>query len=482
MALTSFSYLLLLFSAVAISIIIPYRYRWIILLIVSIYFYLSFIPSYFLIMILLIILNFFGGKMIQGKYKKRILFFIIGLNIGILIVFKYLEFFFSSLLHVFNIESSELSLSLSLLLPLGLSFVIFQLISYLAEVYKGTIKRERHFGIFSLSVLFSPKIIAGPIERPQGFLAQLHHKVYITFPFIISGFKLLSLGFFKKMVIADRLGVIVDTVYQSPEQYVGVPLIIATLAFTFQLYCDFSGYTDIARGSAMFFGYDFVENFRFPYISRSIKEFWRRWHISLSTWFRDYVYIPLGGNKVSQPRHYLNILVSFLLSGLWHGVGWNFVLWGFLHGVGVIASELIAPSNFLRGNQFIKILGNIFAWASTFLFITVTWILFRAQNFSDAWYVFTHASIGLKSFAFNLFRNDGSVYDYVFNQGNGLGLPKEQIFIAVIALLLLSIFEFFQARWDRTNVLIRVSLYILLVLGIINLSFVYERPFIYVQF
>ncbi len=371
--------------------IIPYKFRWLLLLTASCYFYMAFIPYYILILAGTIVVDYIAGIVIEtaATKKKKKLFLIISLiaNIGILVVFKYYNFFLQEL----ELATAYLGIKmnipfLSIVLPIGLSFHTFQAMSYTIEIYRGNFKAEHHFGIYALYVMFYPQLVAGPIERPQNILPQLRKKNDIEYGRISSGLKTMLWGFFKKIVIADRLGVLVNSVYDMPEAYDSVSLLLATYLFAFQIYCDFSGYSDIAIGAAKVMGYDLMENFRTPYVSKSIKEFWERWHISLSTWFRDYVYIPLGGNRVKKIYWHRNLLIVFLISGLWHGANTTFIVWGALHGFYLIVSLLL--SNYLKiyfssENHAVKIIKTLV----TFHLVVFAWIFFRAKNMDNALFI-----------------------------------------------------------------------------------------------
>ncbi|HPH53740.1 MAG TPA: MBOAT family O-acyltransferase, partial [Bacteroidales bacterium] len=281
-------------------------------------------------------IDYFAGILIENSEgKRRKLFLILSLiaNIGVLAVFKYHNFLnenLTFLMHGFGLSNPIPYLSI--ILPIGLSFYTFQAMSYTIEVYRGNQKAERHFGIFSLYIMFYPLLLAGPIERPYNLLPQLRIKQDFEYTRVVEGLRLMLWGLFKKLVIADRLAIYVNAVYNNYEAHNGTTLILASIFFTFQIYCDFSGYSDMAIGAAKVMGIKLMNNFNRPYFSRSMSEFWKRWHISLSSWFRDYVYITLGGNRVSIPRWYLNLFIVFLISGLWHGANWTYVIWGALNG------------------------------------------------------------------------------------------------------------------------------------------------------
>ena len=364
---------------------IPYKNRWLLLLLCSCYFYMAFIPIYILILGFTIVVDYFAGIYIEnaeGRRRKLYLIFSLIANIGVLSVFKYYNFLngnLSFLLTGFGMTNPVPYLSI--LLPIGLSFHTFQAMSYTIEVYRGNQNAERHFGIYSLYVMFFPQLVAGPIERPQNLIHQFREKYDFDYNRVTSGLKLMVWGLFKKVVIADRLAVIVDSVYNNPEQYNSFSLIVATVFFSFQIYCDFSGYSDMAIGAARILGFKLMINFNNPYQSKSFHEFWTRWHISLSTWFRDYLYISLGGNRVTIPRWYLNLFIVFLISGLWHGASWTFVVWGALHGF-YLVFELITKGTRRRINKIIHLDKLPFLSAiTTFSFVTFAWIFFRANNF-----------------------------------------------------------------------------------------------------
>lgn len=312
---------------------LPYRYRWILLLVASTYFYMCWNPKYIVFLIFIIVVDYFCGIGMQATNAQALRRLLLGVslcsNIGLLFVFKYFNFFSHNLSalvgHAFPV--------LDLVLPIGLSFHVFQSLAYTIDVYRRSIEPERHAGIFALFVMFFPQLVAGPIERPQNLLHQFHETRRFTYDNFRVGAQLALWGLIKKVCIADLVSDPVNRVYTAPTTYSGPILLLATIYFTVQIYCDFSGYTDIARGVAKIMGYDLMVNFRQPYFSRSIQDFWRRWHISLSTWFRDYVFYPLGGSRVPQTLILRNILVVFLVSGLWHGAAWTFVIWGGLHGM-----------------------------------------------------------------------------------------------------------------------------------------------------
>ena len=378
MLFNSFDFLLFFIIVTLFYFALPHKARWFLLLISSCYFYMAFVPIYILILGFTIVIDYFAGIFIEnanGKRRKLFLIFSLVANIGVLSVFKYYNFInqnFSFLLHPFGLSSPFPYLSM--LLPIGLSFHTFQAMSYTIEVYRGNQKPERHFGIYALYVMFFPQLVAGPIERPQNMLHQFHEKKIFHYENLYSGLRFILWGLFKKVVVADRVAILVDAVYNHPHNYHGFALLIATVLFSFQIYCDFSGYSDIALGTARILGFNLMTNFRQPYFSSSISEFWSRWHISLSSWFKDYLYIPLGGNRVSIPRWYFNLLFVFIISGLWHGASWTFVIWGCSHGVLLVIQNL--KDRYLSKLKIPKSVQVI----TTFILVSFLWIFFRASS------------------------------------------------------------------------------------------------------
>ena len=367
--------------------------RWKLLLFSSCYFYMVFKPEYILILFFTIIIDYFAGIWIEkaeGTNRKRLLIISLISNIGILAFFKY-SYFFQQNISFLLWGIANPNPIFDFLLPIGLSFHTFQAMSYTIEVYRGNQKSEKHFGIYALYVMFYPQLVAGPIERPQNILPQFHVLQKFDYEKVKSGLMQMAWGFFKKVVIADRLAIVVDYAYSNPNQQNGLTLLMATFFYTFQIYCDFSGYSDIALGAARVMGFELMENFKNPYFAKSISEFWRRWHISLSTWFRDYLYIPLGGNRKGEWRQYFNQFLVFTVSGLWHGAKWTFVIWGILHGLFLIIASLrdkFFHHDFLPKNM----IGKIINLTSTFILVMFAWIFFRVKELSDAKIIFSKIS------------------------------------------------------------------------------------------
>jgi D-alanyl-lipoteichoic acid acyltransferase DltB (MBOAT superfamily) len=398
MLFNSLEFLVFFPIVVALYYFLPHKYRWGLLLISSCYFYMVFVPVYILILGFTIVIDYFAGIWLEnarGSKRKLLLIASIIANTGVLAVFKYYNFLnenLTVLLKGFTIENPIPFLSI--LLPIGLSFHTFQAMSYTIEVYRHNQKAERNFGIYALYVMFFPQLVAGPIERPQNMLHQFHRESKLDYRNIAEGLKHIAWGMFKKVVIADRISEYVNVVYNSPYDFKGTQLLIATLFFSFQIYCDFSGYSSIAIGTARILGINLMTNFRRPYLSDSIREFWHRWHISLSSWFRDYLYIPLGGSRVRVSRAYLNIFIVFLVSGLWHGANWTFVIWGGLHGFYQMFGKFTQPvrdkinqaTGLTRSPGFLKF-SQILV---TFFLATFAWIFFRAKSLDDAIYIISN--------------------------------------------------------------------------------------------
>lgn len=368
---------------------IPHRFRWIWLLFASCYFYMSFIPVYILILGFTIVVDYIAGIYIErSESKKRKLFLVLSLaaNIGVLMFFKYWNFLNENLTALLHKDQATLPY-ITILLPIGLSFHTFQAMSYTIEVYRGNQKAEKHFGLYALYVMFYPQLVAGPIERPQNLLHQFKEKHEFENQRVVDGLKLMLWGLFMKVVIADRLAMYVDAVYENSPHHGGKTFLVATIFFAIQIYCDFAGYSNIAIGSAKVMGFKLMTNFNRPYFSRSISEFWTRWHISLSTWFRDYLYISLGGNRVSIPRWYFNLFIVFLISGFWHGANWTFIAWGALNGIYLIFALITKDwQDHLWKNNFIS---NTVQCLITFILICLSWVFFRADSIQEANLIFT---------------------------------------------------------------------------------------------
>jgi D-alanyl-lipoteichoic acid acyltransferase DltB (MBOAT superfamily) len=323
--------------------------------------------------------------------RRGLLFVSLAFNLGVLGFFKYYNFFIESLTSALgNVGWTIHPFTLSIVLPAGVSFYTFQALSYTIDVYKRRLEPSRSLIAHLAYVSFFPTLVAGPIERGTELLPQLSSPRVFEYDKAVRGLRLIGWGFFKKLAIADQLAAIVEASYSAPELATGPSLTFATVCFAFQIYCDFSAYSDIARGTAWLFGVDVMRNFDSPYFSQSIGEFWRRWHISLSTWFRDYVYIPLGGSRVGSVRRSWNLLLTFLVSGIWHGAAWTFVVWGILHGVSMVFGSWLGrreprPAQTCAGGEAtVPSLGTLGRMVRTFAIVNVFWVFFRAESVSDA--------------------------------------------------------------------------------------------------
>jgi alginate O-acetyltransferase complex protein AlgI len=483
MLFNSISFLLFFVVVTTIYFVIPQQQKWKWLLLSSCYFYMAFVPLYIFILGFTIVIDYFAGIFIEqaeGRKRKLLLACSIVANIGVLAFFKYWNFvndLVSGFLHPFGYSSPIPALSI--LLPIGLSFHTFQAMSYTIEVYRKKQKAERHFGIYALYVMFYPQLVAGPIERPQNLIHQFYEKHPFDYNRVKSGLLLICWGFFKKLVIADSLATQVNLIYSSPRHYYGAPLLLATVFFAFQIYCDFSGYTDIALGTARVMGFNLMSNFNRPYSSRSVSEFWKRWHISLSSWFKSYLYIPLGGNRVLKWKWIRNILLTFIISGLWHGANWTFIVWGGLNGLYLIVEtttqKIRARCDVLFLTYHLEGLLRLLQTGITFSLICLAWIFFRAETLKDADYILTHLFSGF-GYSISLLRT-------TFN------LPRYMLFILSSSLLLLYFVEKARetnaiSRWlSSSTVLMRWSVYLLFILVILGWGVLESgSQFIYFQF
>lgn len=469
--------------------LLPHRFRWQLLLAASCYFYMVFKPVYILILAFTIIVDYTAAILIEnseGRPRKLLLLASILANVGVLAFFKYYNFFNQSLRDLLGMAGLALPVPplLEILLPVGLSFHVFQSLSYTIEVYRGHQKAERHFGILALYVMFYPQLVAGPIERPQNLLPQFREKHYFDYERVVAGLQLMLWGFFKKVVIADRLAPLVNAVYNDPHSYQGISFIMATVLFAFQLYCDFSGYSDIALGSAQVMGFRLMKNFDRPFLSRTISDFWKRWHISLSSWFRDYLLFSLEGNRIKW-RFYLNLFLTFLVSGLWHGAKWTFVLWGAINGCYLILGAMWRDA-FGRRNQaqaekgWLRWPVHVASVLWTFALFCFSLIFFRANSLADASYIITHLLDGVGSLALD----SHFIQMFVLLKTSRLDFA-----VSLSALTLLFAVEILQYRYDLRELFQQQRIWLRWVLyyaGIIAifLSATINEPqrFIYFQF
>ncbi|AYL97516.1 MBOAT family O-acyltransferase [Mucilaginibacter celer] len=464
--------------------ILPHRFRWILLLLASCYFYMAFVPVYILILGFTIVIDYFAGLKIessQGHTRRFYLICSIIANVGILCVFKYYNFINGNISWLFNHYGGTNPLPyLSILLPIGLSFHTFQAMSYTIEVYRGNQKAERHFGIYALYVMFYPQLVAGPIERPQNIIHQFYVEQRFDYKRVTGGLKLMLWGFFLKVVIADNFALVANNVFDGYQHFGAVGTIIGVLSFTIQIFCDFAGYSSIAIGAAAVMGFELMTNFRRPYLATTLSDFWTRWHISLSTWFRDYLYIPLGGNRVKLPRWCLNILIVFTISGLWHGASWTFVIWGALHGSILIIERLLKPTGNrlarLTGLAGLPLLHNLLRGMVTFIIVSIAWVFFRATNLQQAFSMLKH-----------LFAHSD------LNDARGALAPWGRESLSKVLMLgftgLLLFVHLYQefagsisALIARQVLVVRWGVYLLLIFSIILFGVFQSSRFIYFQF
>lgn len=477
MLFNSLSYAIFLPAVFALYWLLPHTFRWILLLIASYYFYMSWNLRYVVLILGTTAVSYAAGLLLEKASsptkKKWILAASAIACLGVLFVFKYFNFASQSLCALLNACAIPVQpVTLKFLLPVGISFYTFQTLSYVIDVYRGDIAAEKHFGYYATFISFFPQLVAGPIERTSNLLPQIRQEKHFRYDQAAYGMRLMLIGYLKKIVIADTLAQLVDQAYANITAYSGFSLVLVTLFFTMQIYCDFSGYSDIAIGSAKLLGIDLMTNFKSPYFSASVKEFWSRWHISLSTWFRDYVYIPLGGNRVSALRHKLNLMVTFLVSGLWHGADWTYVLWGAVHGLAQLFAKKKLDAQETPALRLLKIAG-------TFLFCNLAWVLFRAQTLSDAIHVYTHFFTGLGN----------GIFGYLYSGFVMLGCGKDVLVGLVISIGIILAVDWWALRCDPYNAIAKMPLagrwclYTLVTLTILFFMSVEKNTqFIYFQF
>lgn len=489
MLFNSIEFLLFFPTVTVLYFLLPFRFRWVWVLAASYFFYGYWNPKYLVLIIISTLLDYFCGIMIgrtEDKAKRRPYLYLSLLgNLGLLFAFKYLGFFTHSVQAGFSLFGLQTLLPvMDILLPVGISFYTFQTMSYTIDVYNGVIKPEKHFGVFALFVTYFPQLVAGPIERAGNLLDQLNTKHEFDYFRTLTGLKRMVWGMFKKVVIADNLAVLVNNVYNHPTEFEGVSLLIATILFAFQIFCDFSGYSDIAIGAAQIMGVRLMENFNRPYFSKSISEFWKRWHISLSTWFRDYVYIPLGGNRTVKWRWYYNLFITFLVSGLWHGADWTFIMWGALHGAYLIFAVVLQPYRAALAGRlgFMRFpdLNKFFQVITTFALVCFAWIFFRANTITDAFYIIEHMATGIGNWK-EMF---GPAMGHVLF----LDAPPRLFLTGIVAIWLMECVHLAQRHGSITEriaenpVWIRWSIYYGLVVLILLLGNFGQKQFIYFQF
>lgn len=458
---------------------LPHRFRWILILLSSYYFYMGWNVKYVFLILFTTLASYISAILIERecivRRKKWILAGTVAVCLGTLFFFKYFNFVSESVTVFLNMFALKLNpITLRVLLPVGISFYTFQTLSYVIDVYRGDISAEHHFGKYAAFISFFPQLVAGPIERASNLLPQILAEHKFDYDQAAYGLKLMAWGFFKKVVIADTLSIYVSKVYDAPHQYQGFALVLATVFFAIQIYCDFSGYSDIAIGAAKLMGIHLMTNFKSPYFSQSIKEFWSRWHISLSTWFKDYVYIPLGGNRVSRLRHHFNLVVTFLVSGLWHGANWTFVVWGGIHGIAQVLENIIIPPKHRSSSGMAWCIRVLFVFA----FCSFAWIFFVSNSLGDSVYVISHMWTGI-----------ASPIAYLRDGFTSIGLGKTDVLFLGISILMLAVYDAVSLKKDVINAIssnrtvIRWGIYIVFTLWfILNIPVTDAAEFIYFQF
>jgi len=497
MLFNSGSFLIFFPIVLLIYYIIPKKARNYWLLIASYYFYMSWNAKYAILIFFSTVVTYIGGILIEkikqseknkttkSKYKKMVVFFTILINLAILFHYKYSGFALDILNSLFSFINVEITIpTFDIILPVGISFYTFQALSYTIDVYRDEIYAEKNFFRYALFVSFFPQLVAGPIERSKNLLTQLAKDTKFNFEKAKKGFLLMLYGFFLKIVIADRIAIFVDSIYGEYTHYQGVYLIVATVLFAFQIYCDFYGYSVIATGAAKILGIQLMENFDAPYFSKSVSEFWRRWHISLSSWFKDYVYIPLGGSRKGKIRKYINKMVVFLVSGLWHGASFTFIVWGGLNGLYQIIAEICKNIKDKIGDLFridrSTIDFSILQMLGTFVLIDFSWIFFRAKGLAEAFTIIKLFFVWNPEILFN-----GQIYE--------CGVDRQNFMLLIFCLCVLlfadyckykkmSILEIVlkQNRWFQCT-LVMFSLIFILIFGIYGPEY-NAANFIYFQF
>ena len=475
--------------------LIPPKARCLWLVLFSYVYYMIWNPKYAILLTFSTSITYLGGRLLNWTFmskktwwKKSIIALCLCTNIGLLAFFKYAQFLTQNLNIFFRqFGFGKMELSAEFIMTIGISFYTFQAIGYLVDVYRNEISAEKNFLKLTLLISFFPKLLSGPIEPSKDFLKQINdiEKIKVwDYRRVTNGLVLVLWGLFVKMVIADRSAILVNTVFESYMTYYSVELFVAAIVYSIQIYCDFMSYSTIALGTAQVLGFSITDNFDTPYFAKSIKEFWRRWHISLSTWLRNYLYIPLGGSRCSKARKYLNVMITFLVSGLWHGANWTFIFWGGIHGLYQVIGEMLSPFKkkitvHMNTQCFSYRLGSTII---TFLLTTFAWIFFRAQNLSDAMYYIKRMFLKIDLWALS----DGTLYT--------LGLDRIEINILIVGLVVLFLVDLLrylknkrideflenQNLWFRGGIIFAL-IYAIVIFGKYGIDFDAQQ-FIYFQF
>ncbi len=486
MTLFSIKFLIFLIVVFVIFYLLPYKYGKIWLLIASYAFYASWSVKCVLILALVTLISYFISRLISGSaHAKAWLATGIGLTLFILIIFKFWNIWALGMYTLFGIADPVTGGIMSIVAPVGLSFYVLESIGYLYDVYSGKISHEKNILNLALFLSFFPNVLSGPIERGSGLLKQIRDGVVFSYDKVRHGLCLMLWGYFLKLLIANRLAFIVDAAFSDLPDRTGFVMLIAAVFYGIQLYADFAGYSCLAIGMAETLGFTLTPNFRQPYFAKDIRDFWSRWHISLSTWLRDYVYIPLGGNRKGKVRQFINLFITFLVSGLWHGTGWQFMVWGCLHGIYQIASRLFSPVR-IRLTEKCRVNTEcvsfrVFQAIMTFIFVDIAWIFFRAGSVHDA------LSIGKKIICYPFFwqalENNWYLMDY----------DEKRFFLLILELLVvlavdiihekkISITAWLNAQNKAFRWLVYLTAALILVLGVIRDYGIEASTFIYTQF
>lgn len=500
MLFNSFSFLVFFPVVLGIYFIIPKKVKQLWLLVASYYFYMNWNAVYAILILGITIVGYVGGLLLERAdagndpksatvRRKRRFYMVMAafLSLGVLFVFKYLNFAITNVNRLFAAAGSSFAVTaFDIVLPVGISFYTFQALGYVIDVYRRDVAAEKNFLRYALFVSFFPQLVAGPIERSRNLLSQLKEPTKFDYDMAKNGLLLMLWGYFEKMWVADRLATLVDTVYNDYGNYSAGMIVLATMLFSIQIYCDFGGYSHIAIGAAQVLGIRLMDNFRQPYLATNIKDFWNRWHISLSTWFRDYLYFPLGGSRCARPRAYFNLMITFLISGLWHGASWHYVVWGGLNGFYQIIGRMTKQAREkLRAMLHIKeksVLLRIFQTIVTFLLASFAWLFFRADGLGSA---LGMIRMTLRNGVWLQQLRDGSIYM--------MGLSRFAIYQLVFALVVLFVVDICHEcgvsfrKWIAARpIVIRWSIYIVTLLAFLMLVIQnYGRPaaeFIYFQF
>lgn len=447
---------------------------------VSIFFYMCWSPVYILLLLGVIVVTYFAARFLEGRpqrLKKLTVFMVALMCVVILFIFKYYSMFMQTIAFIINSFGFGYEFdALNVLLPMGISFYTFQAVGYVVDVYRGKVAAEKNFIQYGAFITFFPQLVAGPIERSSNLLRQIKEKHEFKPDNITAGFLQMLWGYFQKIVIADRISILVSAIYDNYTDYTGAYIVVATVLFAFQVYCDFDGYTNIAIGAAKILGFELMKNFNAPYLATGIADFWDRWHISLSKWLRDYIYIPLGGNKGSKAYKCRNLMLTFLISGLWHGANWTYVVWGALHGVYRVLEELLFKAE--RKLSKLQTIGRV---AVTFLLVDFAWLFFRVNSLTDA-------RVMLKKVLFDFELTSLMNREMAIS----MGMPLADLIVLVLALMVLVASDLLKDRvrvydiYIKWPIVIRwaflyVAIFFILIFGYYGPAYD-AAQFIYFQF